>query len=59
MPLVAITSVQLTTPMRTVWHDAGSAAIAPALNRVVPQRIDRQRLNSLFIGKVSCGSGLL
>jgi hypothetical protein len=45
--------------MRTVWQDAGSAAIAPPLKMTVPQRIDRQRLNSLFIGKISCGSGLL
>ncbi|MNQ62146.1 hypothetical protein D3C85_764800 [compost metagenome] len=50
MPLVAITSVQLTTPMRTVLQEASSAAMAPALNRAVPQKIERQRVNSLFIG---------
>ncbi|MNL24623.1 hypothetical protein D3C87_1460660 [compost metagenome] len=45
MPLVAITSVQLTTPMRTVLQEASSAAMAPALNRAVPQKIERQRVN--------------
>ncbi|MNV78359.1 hypothetical protein D3C71_1718440 [compost metagenome] len=45
MPLVAITSVQLTTPIRTVLQEASSAAMAPALNSAVPQKIERQRVN--------------
>src|SRR5690242_8400826 len=45
MPLVAITSVQLTTPMRTALQEGSSAARALVLRRAVPQRIERQRAN--------------
>jgi hypothetical protein len=31
--------------MRTVLQEASSAAMAPALNRAVPQKIERQRVN--------------
>ncbi|MNR10302.1 hypothetical protein D3C85_1265470 [compost metagenome] len=49
MALVAITSVQLTTPRRTFWHSAGSAATALLLRIAVPVSISRQQLISLFM----------
>ena len=48
MPLVAITSVQLTTPMRTALQEASSLARTLVLSRAVPQRIERQRVNRCF-----------
>src|SRR5471032_2751163 len=52
MPEVATTSVQLTTPMRMALQDAGSAAMALALIKAAPVRIN----NSLFMDEVSLGS---
>ncbi|MNF47060.1 hypothetical protein D3C84_282450 [compost metagenome] len=58
MALVAITSVQFTTPMRTFWHDAGSAAMTLALNKAVPLSARTQLLISRFMSGSSAG-GLL
>jgi hypothetical protein len=49
MALVAITSVQFTTPMRTFWHDAGSAAMTLALKKAVPLSARTQLLISRFM----------
>src|SRR5450830_61153 len=58
MPLVAITSVQLTTPMRTVLQEASSEASTLVLRRAVPQR-NRQLLNSLFMIRRSRGRSFI
>jgi aspartyl-tRNA synthetase len=49
MALVAITSVQLTTPMRTFLQEAGSAAITPVLKKAVPLSARTQLLISRFM----------
>ncbi|CAI8803754.1 hypothetical protein EMIT0P228_10137 [Pseudomonas brassicacearum] len=46
---MAMTSVQLTTPRRTFWHAAGSAAMAAPLSKVVPQSASTQELISRFM----------
>jgi hypothetical protein len=38
--------------MRTALQEASSLARTLVLRRAVPQRIERQRVNSLFIGEV-------
>ncbi|CAI8899161.1 hypothetical protein EMIT0P294_20649 [Pseudomonas sp. IT-P294] len=58
MALVAITSVQFTTPMRTFWHEAGSAAMTLALRKAVPLSARTQLLISRFISGF-LGSSLL
>jgi hypothetical protein len=49
MALVAITSVQFTTPMRTFWQAAGSAAMTLALKKAVPLSARTQLLISRFM----------
>jgi hypothetical protein len=62
MALVAITSVQFTTPMRTFWQEAGSAAMTLALRKAVPLSARTQLLMSRFMSGSSAdvivGSGV-
>jgi hypothetical protein len=44
-----MTSVQLTTPRRTFWHAAGSAARVAELRKAVPLSARTQELISLFM----------
>ncbi|MNS98129.1 hypothetical protein D3C72_1324860 [compost metagenome] len=49
MALVAMTSVQLTTPRRTFLQTAGSAAHTLVLRIAVPTSVSRLRLINLFM----------
>ncbi|GAB7532413.1 hypothetical protein PS3A_48280 [Pseudomonas sp. 3A(2025)] len=49
MALVAMTSVQFTTPMRTFWQEAASAAITLVLRRVLAPSASTQWLISRFM----------
>src|SRR5450830_589396 len=55
MALVAITSVQFTTPMRTFWQEAASAAMTLVLKMALALSASTQRLISRFMVVPSAG----
>ncbi|CAI8980280.1 hypothetical protein EMIT0357P_70141 [Pseudomonas marginalis] len=55
MALVAMTSVQFTTPMRTFWQDAASAAHTFVLKMALALSASTQRRISRFMVDPSAG----